>query len=174
MIGLTLPISCPCPHRPLNRGCGGHHFTDGGPEDLREVETPRDLTAMGHHHCSPYPNTIRKGSCDHPLCAGEETGAPPWELGHNLEVTPDLGVLLCAGGSDRVPQILPALLKGVPEYHHLTGEDTEAERNEGAVSSPPLCPRGTCWGPTGLSHLLIDHVPHLHGPVTGRYLPFPL
>ena len=72
------------------------------------------------------------------LSTGEGGGAQHRELGLSLEIRPQLRNSLCCDDLDRAPQILPTLLKGDHEDHHFTDEKTEAERNEGTVSSVPL------------------------------------
>ena len=72
------------------------------------------------------------------LSTGEGGGAQHRELGLSLEIRPQLQNSLCCADLDRAPPILPTLLKGDHEDHHFIDEKTEAERNEGIVSSVPL------------------------------------
>lgn len=71
------------------------------------------------------------------LSAGEETEAQQWELGHNLEMTPNLGCA-CSVLSDSgwVPQILSTLLKGVPDYDHLKMRKVWLKQRNGLFPSP--------------------------------------
>ena len=60
------------------------------------------------------------------------------EPGLSLEIRPQSGNSLCCADLDRASQILPTLLKGDHEDDHFIDDKTEAERNEGTVSSAPL------------------------------------